>query len=89
MSKAGSHELLDLLVRAGIDRARGIFLSLPTDEANLFATVTARSLNPKIRIIAKGIDIKTQGKLQRAGADHVVSPTFIGGMLMTKAPISI
>ena len=72
----------EVLVRAGIDRARGIFLSLPTDEANLFATVTARSLNPKIRIIAKGIDIKTQGKLQRAGADHVVSPTFIGGMRM-------
>jgi voltage-gated potassium channel len=72
----------EVLARAGIDRARGVFLSLPTDEANLFATVTVRSLNPKVRIVAKGIDIKTQGKLQRAGADHVVSPTFIGGMRM-------
>jgi voltage-gated potassium channel len=72
----------DVLARAGIDRARGVFLSLPTDEANLFVTVTARSLNPKIRIVAKGIDVRTQGKLQRAGADYVVSPTFIGGMRM-------
>jgi len=76
---AGEDEVLS---RAGIDRARGAFLSLPTDEANLFVTVTVRSLNPRLRIVAKGIDIKSQAKLQRAGADYVVSPAFIGGMRM-------
>ncbi|MDH7512509.1 MAG: NAD-binding protein [Clostridiales bacterium] len=72
----------DVLLKAGIDRARGILLSLPTDEANLFVTITARSLNPRLRIVAKGIDLKSHGKMKKAGADSVISPTFIGGMRM-------
>ena len=71
-----------VLQKAGVDRARGILLSLPTDEANLFVTITARSLNAKARIIAKGIDLKSHDKMRRAGADSVVSPSFIGGMRM-------
>jgi len=71
-----------VLQKAGVDRAKGILLSLPTDEANLFVTLTARSLNPKARIIAKGIDLKSHDKMKRAGADSVVSPSFIGGMRM-------
>jgi voltage-gated potassium channel len=71
-----------VLQKAGVDRAKGILLSLPTDEANLFVTITARSLNPKARIIAKGIDLKSHEKMKRAGADSVVSPSFIGGMRM-------
>lgn len=67
-------------VAAGIERAKGIFLSMPTDEANLFIAITARNLNEGIRIVAKGIGIKSQNKFLKAGADHVVSPTFIGGM---------
>ena len=71
-----------VLEKAGIDRAKGILLSLPTDEANLFVTLSARSLNSKIRIIAKGIDLKSHDKMRKAGADSVVSPSFIGGMRM-------
>jgi voltage-gated potassium channel len=72
----------EVLKKAGIERARGILLSLPTDEANLFVTVTARQLNPSVRIVAKGIDVKSHEKMVRAGADYAVSPTFIGGMRM-------
>ena len=72
----------EVLKRAGVERAKGVLLSLPTDEANLFVTITARNLNPHIRIVAKGIDIKSHDKMQRAGADYVVSPTDIGGMRM-------
>ena len=71
-----------VLQKAGVDRAKGILLSLPTDEANLFVTLTARSLNLKARIIAKGIDLRSHDKMKRAGADSVVSPSFIGGMRM-------
>ena len=71
-----------VLQKAGLDRAKGILLSLPTDEANLFVTLTARSLNPKVRIIAKGIDVRSSDKMKKAGADSVVSPSFIGGMRM-------
>jgi voltage-gated potassium channel len=70
------------LVLAGVERAKGVFLSLPTDEANLFGVVTVRTLNSRIRIVAKAIDVKTHARMQRAGADYVVSPTFIGGMRM-------
>lgn len=71
-----------VLRKAGIERARGILCSLPTDEANLFVVVTARSLNPAIRIVAKGIDVRSHEKIKKAGADSVISPTFIGGMRM-------
>ncbi len=70
------------LIRAGIERAKGIFPCLATDEVNLFVTITARSLNPRLRIVAKGLDPKSHDKIRRAGADSVISPTFIGGMRM-------
>jgi len=72
----------EVLKRAGVERAKGVLLSLPTDEANLFVTITVRTLNPHIRIVAKGIDVKSHGKMHKVGADYVVSPTDIGGMRM-------
>ncbi len=77
----------NVLVQAGIARAKGILLSLPSDEANLFVTITARSLNPKIRIVTKGIDVKSHKKMFKAGSDAVVSPEFIGGMRMVSEMI--
>ena len=72
----------EVLEKAGVGRAKGILLSLPSDEANLFVTLTARNLNPDARIIAKGTDLKSHDKIKKAGADSVVSPSFIGGMRM-------
>jgi voltage-gated potassium channel len=77
----------DVLIKGGIERAKGILLSLPTDEANLFATITARSLNPQIRIVTKALDIRSHKKIFKAGADSVISPTFIGGMRMVSEMI--
>lgn len=76
-----------VLLSAGIERAKGILLSLPSDEANLFVTLTARSLNPKIRIVTKGIAVKSHKKMMKAGSDAVISPTFIGGMRMVSEMI--
>ena len=72
----------DVLIAAGIERAKGILLSLPSDEANLFVTVTARGLNPKIRIVSKGIDLRSHKKILKAGSNAVISPPHIGGMRM-------
>jgi len=72
----------EVLKSAGLARAKGIFLSLPSDEANLFVTITARSLYPEVRIIAKGIDVRSHSKMRKAGADYVISPAYIGGMRM-------
>lgn len=75
------------LRRAGIERARGILVSLPTDEDNLFVTLSARALNPRLRIVAKGLELQAHGKFRKAGADVVISPTYIGGMRMVSEMI--
>lgn len=77
----------NVLIQSGIEKAKGILLSLPTDEANLFVTISARSLNPDIRIVTKGIDVKSHKKIFKAGSDAVVSPSFIGGMRMVSEMI--
>jgi voltage-gated potassium channel len=72
----------EVLLEAGIERARGCISALTEDKDNLFVTVTARALNPKLRIVAKAIDPRADAKLRRAGADSVVSPNMIGGLRM-------
>jgi voltage-gated potassium channel len=63
---------------AGIDRARALATVLPDDAANVFITLSARSLNRSIEIIARGEAPTTEKKLRHAGADKVVLPTHIG-----------
>ncbi len=77
----------DVMRAAGIARAKGLVSALDDDKANLFATLTARSLNPTLRIIAKMLDAGTEPKMRRAGADKVVSPNIIGGMRLASEMI--
>ena len=72
----------ETLIRAGIYRAKAIISALPDDSDNVFIVLTARQLNPRINIISRAKHIKTQKKLQKAGADHVVLPEQIGGFYM-------
>jgi voltage-gated potassium channel len=62
----------------GIERARVLATVLPDDAANVFITLSARNLNPRLEIIARGEVPSTEGKLIHAGADKVVMPTHIG-----------
>lgn len=68
----------DTLRSAGIERARVLATVLPNDAANVFITLSARNLNPKLEIISRGETPSTEGKLIHAGADKVVMPTHIG-----------
>jgi voltage-gated potassium channel len=72
----------EVLVRAGIARAKGLVAALSHDTDNLFVTITARALNPQLAIVARANDDDSAAKLYRAGADHVVSPQRIGGVRM-------
>ncbi len=73
----------DLVLRsAGIDRAAGLVTALPSDKDNLFVVITARGLNPTIRIVSKVDEITAREKFLRSGANTAVSATFIGGMRM-------
>ena len=70
------------LVIAGIERAAGIIICLPSDKDALYVTMTARMLNKHVRIITSMINQKLEPKLRKAGADKVVSPNYIGGLRM-------
>ncbi|MFN2124683.1 MAG: potassium channel family protein [Candidatus Promineifilaceae bacterium] len=63
---------------AGIKRARVLATVLPNDAANVFITLSARNLNDKMEIIARGEAPSTESKLFHAGANKVVLPTHIG-----------
>jgi voltage-gated potassium channel len=69
-----------ILEKAGIKRAAGLVASLHDDRDNLFVTLSARSANDRLRIVAKCEDRENEEKLRRAGASAVVATTFIGGM---------
>jgi voltage-gated potassium channel len=71
-----------VLERAGIRKAKALAATLETDEANLFLLLTAKNLNPKLRIVTKVVSDAARNKLLRAGADAVVAPNFIGGLRM-------
>jgi len=70
------------LIVAGIERAAGIIISLPSDKDNLYVTMTARMINRKIRIISRMVDPRLELKLRTVGANNVVSPNYIGGLRM-------
>jgi len=62
----------------GVSRARSLATVLPDDAANVFITLSARSLNRSLHIIARGEAPSTETKLIQAGANKVVLPTHIG-----------
>jgi voltage-gated potassium channel len=66
------------LTAVGIERAKTLATVLPDDAANVFITLSARSLNRSLHIIARGEAPTTESKLIQAGADQVVLPTHIG-----------
>ncbi|HAV24365.1 MAG TPA: hypothetical protein DCX46_12940 [Bacteroidetes bacterium] len=72
----------EVLRSAGIAKAAGLVAVLPEDRDNLFVVITARGLNPKIRIVAKIDDVGVRDKFVRSGADTAVSASYIGGMRM-------
>ncbi len=70
----------DSLSLAGIERATGLATCLPDDKDNLYLMITARQLNPDLRIVTLASSEKERAKLIRAGADAVVSSATIGGL---------
>jgi len=68
------------LLAAGMDRASGMVTALTNDPENVFVTISARSLNPKARIVSKAISVSSEGKLLLAGATATVSPHRMGGL---------
>lgn len=68
----------DVLLSAGIERAKTIVVALDSDANCVFLTLTARNLNSEIQIISRGEQPSTEKKLRQAGANRVVMPAMIG-----------
>lgn len=83
----GDATLDDTLLRAGIERAVCLVAALPSDAENLYTVLSAKTLNPNIRAIARASTEEASQKLQRAGADAVVSPYITGGKRMAAAAL--
>ena len=75
----------DVLVAAGISRARGLVSALSKDSDNVYAVLTARELNRELLIVARAEDARSETKLLHAGATRVVSPYVIGASRMAGA----
>ncbi|HTL89459.1 MAG TPA: NAD-binding protein, partial [Leptolyngbya sp.] len=71
-----------VLYQVGIKSARALTTVLPDDAANVFITLTARELNPKLLILSRGELPSTEKKLRLAGADQVVLPASISALRM-------
>jgi voltage-gated potassium channel len=70
----------NILTTARIHHARALASVLPEDKDNLLITVTARLLNPNLRIVARCAESRMIEKLLRHGANSAISPNMIGGM---------
>ena len=68
-----------ILRDAQIERARGLVAATTTDATNLYIVLTARGLNPGLRIIARASEEMAEKHLLAAGADSVVSPYVFAG----------
>ena len=75
----------DVLERAHIETASGVFAVTGDDNRNLVISLTAKQLNPAARVVARCHEIRNVPKIQKAGADVIVSPDFTGGLRIASA----
>jgi voltage-gated potassium channel len=83
----GDATLDDSLLKVGITKAICIVAALPSDAENLYTVLSAKTLNPDIRAIARASTEEAVQKLQRGGADAVISPYITGGKRMAAAAL--
>lgn len=74
----------EILSLAGIKSAKALITAMPSDAVNIFIVLTARELNPKLKIISRCSDARAESKLRRAGADNIIMPDIVGGQKMAR-----
>ncbi len=76
---ATDEEALEML---NLKKAKGLVACVGTDPENVFITLTARSVNSDLFIVARANALEAEAKLYKAGADRVISPAILGGRRM-------
>ncbi len=77
-----------ILIKAGIERAKGLIVATGNPATTVFVVLTAKVLNPDIFIVARADEDSDIQKLKRAGADRIVNPYSIGGQRMANLIIN-
>lgn len=73
-----------ILQEAGIDRARGLCVVIDNDADNLYITITAKALNPRLKIITRAGQQRYAEAMRTSGADEVIIPEYEGGKLASQ-----
>jgi len=76
------------LLDAGVERAQAAIVATNDDGADSLAVLTARDLNPELRIVAAATKRENIHKLERAGADEVISPTTLGAQMLVQSSLA-
>ena len=72
----------NILLKAGIEKANGLFAVTGDDNQNIVICLKAKQLNGTVRVVAQCNEMKNMDTMSRVGADAVVSPGYISGMRM-------
>jgi voltage-gated potassium channel len=70
----------DVLRKAQIENASTMVAATNSDKDNLYLVVTSRVMNKGLKIVARVSDPEALDMFRAAGADHVISPAYIGGL---------
>jgi voltage-gated potassium channel Kch len=76
------------LKTVGIDHARAVVVSQESDAANLLTVITARALQPRLRIVAVAAAESTLPKLLRAGANEAISVVAVAARLVSQSALA-
>ena len=77
----------NVLLEAGVERAKGLTAMTGDDRENLFVALSARQINPDLKIVSQAVERDNVIKLKKAGADEVVSSMEIGAMRIASTMI--
>lgn len=77
----------EVLLAAGVERARGLVATVSSDADNVYIVLTAKDIRPDLFVIARATEPGSERKLRHAGADKVVSPYFIGARRIAQTVI--
>ncbi len=77
----------EVLLDAGLERARGLVATVQSDADNVYIVLTAKGIRPDLYVVARSTEAGSERKLKRAGADKVVSPYLIGAQRMAQTVI--
>lgn len=75
----------EVLKSAVIEKANSLIITIPRDDTNILITLTAKDLNPEIKVITQVMDLQNRKLLRKSGVDVIIAPFVTGGNLMATA----